>query len=468
MANADDFCQFARLGQTVKIQKCLQSHSVDVNALNLYGESALSTATYYNQVLCVEYLLANKADPKLRLSAGHTAIHIACRLGNVPILHMLLSIKKEENINIEEEQQQEDKHIYECLKMKDNSNLTPIHWAATQESVSKRQKMFSYLDKRMPGVLDSRYNLDWFNSWAKTHPWVIEQKPIIPSIQSLPKLTNSDHTYRQDESSEITSLDMTPKILINNYERTPRAPLIATTNNQKSSKLRVPCVQIEQPPRTLNLPTTPITSCKVTVTSIYHIPKRENQQQLSPAKIIEHRELPISSQKISTDSNSVNSNLLTSHSDHFIYRARRVKIKPTIDFPPPPSDIEDIENKNNQQHDYEDMNTPFSSKRPSHNLLSNIVPSITTPSTDQSSQQSTKHIASSFGFDTAIESHHMTDTTTIHSNTDTYAQNDEQIELESLSSNDEDNEYESNQIDYLCKSTSTLGIASPNAHTYYA
>jgi len=38
---------------------------VNINALNLYGESALSTATYYNQILCVEYLLANKADPKL-------------------------------------------------------------------------------------------------------------------------------------------------------------------------------------------------------------------------------------------------------------------------------------------------------------------------------------------------------------------------------------------------------------------
>lgn len=38
---------------------------VDVNALNLYGESALSTATYYNQILSVEYLLTNKADPKL-------------------------------------------------------------------------------------------------------------------------------------------------------------------------------------------------------------------------------------------------------------------------------------------------------------------------------------------------------------------------------------------------------------------
>lgn len=27
MTNADEFCQFARLGQTSKIQKCLQTHS---------------------------------------------------------------------------------------------------------------------------------------------------------------------------------------------------------------------------------------------------------------------------------------------------------------------------------------------------------------------------------------------------------------------------------------------------------
>ena len=113
------------------------------------------------------------------------------------------------------------------------------------------------------------------------------------------------------------------------------------------------------------------------------------------------------------------------------------------------------------------MNTPLSSKRTSHNLLSNIIPSVTTPSTDKSSQQSLKQITSSFGFDTPIEPHHMPDTT-IHSNTDTYAQNDEQNELESVSSNDEDNDYESNQIDYLCKSTSTLGIPSPATHIYYA
>jgi hypothetical protein len=115
------------------------------------------------------------------------------------------------------------------------------------------------------------------------------------------------------------------------------------------------------------------------------------------------------------------------------------------------------------------MNTSLSSKRPSHNLLSNIVPSIsTTPSSDQSSQQSTKHIASSFGFDTSIEPRHNNDTT-IYSNTDTYAPNDEPIELESISSNDDDdNDYETNQLDYLCKSTSTLGIASPGTQTFYA
>lgn len=38
---------------------------------------------------------------------------------------------------------------------------------------------------------------------------------------------------------------MTPRVLINDYERTPRAPLTgATPSNQKSSKLRVPRIQV--------------------------------------------------------------------------------------------------------------------------------------------------------------------------------------------------------------------------------
>jgi len=91
---------------------------------------------------------------------------------------MLLSLKNDEQCaNIDEQHRCDDKHVYECLKLKDSSNLTPIHWAATQESVSKRQKIFAYLDKRMPGVLESRYDLNWFRSWAQTHPWVIDFKP---------------------------------------------------------------------------------------------------------------------------------------------------------------------------------------------------------------------------------------------------------------------------------------------------
>lgn len=91
--------------------------------------------------------------------AEHTAIHIACRLANVPVLYLLLTIKKDEN-NEENYQEEQDRHIFDCLWIKDNANLTPIHWAATQESVSKRQKIFAYLDQRMSGVLDSRYNIN--------------------------------------------------------------------------------------------------------------------------------------------------------------------------------------------------------------------------------------------------------------------------------------------------------------------
>ena len=210
-----------------------------------------------------------------RLAAGHTAVHIACRLGNVPILHMLLSIKKETRDDDDDEtsqQQRDDKHLFDCLRMKDHSNLTPVHWAATQESVSKRQKMFAYLDRRMPGVLDSRYNLDWFTSWARIHSWVLERKAtkysrfslylhftrfsfVLSSLPIRPVLRTSDRVYGDDESADIESLDMTPRFSNNDYERTPRAPLTATTavdqyNNtfqetpHQPSKLRTPRVQV--------------------------------------------------------------------------------------------------------------------------------------------------------------------------------------------------------------------------------
>ena len=137
---------------------------------------------------------------------------------------MMLTIK-----TIDDEQErgrQEDKHIYHCLKIRDHSDLTPIDWAAAQESVSKRQKMFAYLDRRMPGVLDSRYDLQWFDTWAKSHPWVLNE--------------NSSSLLNEDQSSEMASLDTTPKSSTNYYERTPRPPLMGATITQYRNIFQTP------------------------------------------------------------------------------------------------------------------------------------------------------------------------------------------------------------------------------------
>ncbi len=105
------------------------------------------------------------------------------------------------------------------------------------------------------------------------------------------------------------------------------------------------------------------------------------------------------------------------------------------------------------------MITPISSKRPSHNLLSNIVPSTTTSSSERSSRQSTKPFAS-FGFDTSIDPRNNNDTITL-STIETYPQNDGESLFE-----DDNHDYENNQFDYLCNSASTLGISSSGAYPY--
>ncbi|UJR36980.1 hypothetical protein I4U23_029688 [Adineta vaga] len=465
MANADELCQYARLGQTSKIQKCLQTHRIDINALNLYGESALSTATYYNQLSTIEYLLANKADPKLRLSAGHTAVHIACRSANLPILQLLLSIKKDE-INPEDQQRKEDKHICECLQIKDHANLTPIHWAATQESVAKRQKIFAYLDQRMPGVLDSRYNPDWFNSWARTHSWVTERKStkniltVSPTRISSP-LTNTNQVSRQyhnERSSlpvtNLTPSNMTSRTSLIDYERISRQPVTATTNgyyDDIDDKNRRCSSKIDQLPQVSPLPATPITSC--IVTSKHPIAKHH----------YEHDELSHHKKTLTTDSNTISNTQKTPysqrlnsiikhsfspHTDRSTYRAERAHVIPTFQFP---SNTPIHDNRMKKEHVYEDMMTPISSKRPSHNLLSNIVPSSTTPSSDQSSGRSSKPFAS-FGFDTSMDRRVMNDTTTLST-------------IEIYTPKDEESFYDDQDKDYLCKSASTLAISTPGTYS---
>lgn len=144
-------------------------------------------------------------------------------------------------------------------------NLTPIHWAAIQESVSKRQKVFAYLDRRMPGVLDSRYNIDWFNAWAKTHPWVINEKVI-----QIPKLTNSDKNH-QPCSEQRASLPvinghspvaMTPRTSLHDYEPTPTSTRTYYYDNHTMEKQKQ-TPSGKHAVHTPKLPSTPVTSRRV-------------------------------------------------------------------------------------------------------------------------------------------------------------------------------------------------------------
>ena len=144
-------------------------------------------------------------------------------------------------------------------------------------------------------------------------------------------------------------------------------------------------------------------------------------------------------------------------SDYSTYRAERAHVIPTGHFPPSPIDVGDKEGKGPTD---DEMMTPVSTKRPSHNLLSNIVPSTSTPSTDQSSRQSTRPFGS-FGFDASVHTHAMGERTT-PSTTGTSTGHP----AESFDDDDEDRNYSSNQVDYLCESASTLGIPSPAAYCY--
>lgn len=143
-------------------------------------------------------------------------------------------------------------------------------------------------------------------------------------------------------------------------------------------------------------------------------------------------------------------------SDQTTYRAERAHVIPTFHYPPSPPTSANKRSK--IPHDYDDMVTPISSKRPSHNLLSNIVPSTSTSSSERSSRQSTKPFGS-FGFDTSLDRRSQNDTITF----ETYAHHDED---EQSFEEEENPKYQNYQFDYLCNSASTLSISSPGDDHY--
>ena len=139
------------------------------------------------------------------------------------------------------------------------------------------------------------------------------------------------------------------------------------------------------------------------------------------------------------------------------YRAQRAHVIPTGHLPPSPIDLDD---KDHQTPDHEEIFSPTSSKRPSHNLLSNIVPANSTPSTEASSRQSSKPFAS-FGFDTSLNMRTVGEGTPSTPNANP---------TESLEDDDDDEDQiqyqNNNSVDYICQTASTFGVSSPGSFHY--
>lgn len=195
------------------------------------------------------------------------------------------------------------------------------------------------------------------------------------------------------------------------------------------------------PPQTVSLPLTPVTSR--IITSKHSNLKYEPHQ--SSTKTVTTKVIPEKT-PYSQRLGSIVKDTLSPLSARLTYRAERAHVIPTFQYPPSPSDID---SRSRKGHDVDDVVTPISSKRPSHNLLSNIVPSTSTSSSEQSSRQSTKPFSSSFGFDASLDlrNHHEDDD-------------------ENQSDEDDPRDYETHTFDYLCNSVSSLDLSSPGADTY--
>lgn len=335
-------------------------------------------------------------------------------MANVTMLDQFLTIRKDLNKSEHEQQQIEDKHVFQCLSLRDNSNLTPIHWAATQENVAKRQKIFAYLDKRMPGILDSRYNIDWFRSWADVHPWVREKS-----------YSKKQHN---DGSTSIPLINTTPCTSgtqsLHDYERTPRLPLTATT---------LACYDDGCVP---GFPPTPATG---------HL--------IANSKL--SSKLPYS-QRLTTIIGKLSRSPLSNSS---IYRAERVHVIPNGHLPPSPIDADDDDDRKISSY-FQDASTPISSKRPSHNLLSNIVPTTSTPSTElSSSRQSSKPFAS-FGFEPSMNHDSHRGRALPHS-----TMNVRQVQYSDYD-DDDIASCDTNQVDYICESTTSLSLDTSSPCIY--
>ena len=134
----DAYCvQLAAVSGDVRIAELLLKHRADVDARDLYGGSALHTASHLDNQAVVEVLLDHKADVNAYDNEGWTPLHLAAEAGHSSMVKYLIS--RHANVNAQSKY-----------------GRTPLHWACTAGHLAVVNELLSA--KANANILDHHDN----------------------------------------------------------------------------------------------------------------------------------------------------------------------------------------------------------------------------------------------------------------------------------------------------------------------
>ena len=99
-AATTSLASFAEHQDWISLKTALQQHSVEINAAQADGMTALLWAVYYDQAELVDLLLQQKADANKTNNYGVTPLSVAARNGNSQITKMLLDANADANAHL--------------------------------------------------------------------------------------------------------------------------------------------------------------------------------------------------------------------------------------------------------------------------------------------------------------------------------------------------------------------------------
>ncbi|XP_042862419.1 ankyrin-1-like [Penaeus japonicus] len=112
-------CDAAEEPSLKELVMLLIEKGVDVNSINMKGESPLFLASRLHCPKVVELLLSSEADPTLVTRRGQSVVHAACHSGCASSLNLLLNTKRVDHL----------------VTQADNENKEPFHYAVRRSSI---------------------------------------------------------------------------------------------------------------------------------------------------------------------------------------------------------------------------------------------------------------------------------------------------------------------------------------------